>query len=90
MKRIPVKLDSSAALAVVSSVAPPLAMTCTNIRYRADRARAAHADRDKGALSIEMALLIVALVAAAVVIFAAIKALVGKQSTQIGKTDITK
>jgi len=87
MKRIPVTLDSRAVTALVPDIAMPLVMTCQHIRYRSMRVGAARADRDKGALSIEMAMLVIALIAAAVLVAFAIGSLVKKKADQIGTTD---
>jgi Flp pilus assembly protein TadG len=87
MKRIPVKLDSQAITALAPNAVLPLVMTCRHIRYRATGVSAARADRDKGALSIEMAMLVIALIAAAVLVVIAIGSLVQTKATQIGTTD---
>jgi Flp pilus assembly protein TadG len=90
MKRIPVKLDSQSITALAPDIALPLVMTCQHIRYRSFRVSAARADRDKGALSIEMAMLVIALIAAAVLVVVAIGTLVKKKADQIGTTDTSK
>ncbi|MFC1419566.1 hypothetical protein [Streptacidiphilus cavernicola] len=87
MKRIPVQLDSRTVTALIPDVALPLVMTCQHVRYRAHRVSAARAERDKGALSIEMAMLVIALIAAAVLVVVAIGKLVKTKSDQIGTTD---
>ena len=87
MKRIPVRLDSQAITALAPNTALPLVMTCRHIRYRSIRINAARTDRDKGALSIEMAMLVIALIAAAVLVVIAIGSLVQTKATQIGTTD---
>ncbi|MHA6765092.1 hypothetical protein [Streptacidiphilus sp. PAMC 29251] len=87
MKHIPVKFDSRQVGALVPDFAMPFVMTCHHIRYRATRVSAARTDRDKGALSIEMAMLVIALIAAAVLVVAAIGKLVLAKSGKIGTTD---
>jgi hypothetical protein len=87
MKRIPVKLDSQAVTALVPDYAMPLVMVCQHVRYRSQRVRVARAERDKGALSIEMAMLIIALVVGASLVVLAINELVKKKAAQIGTSD---
>ncbi|MFC5910138.1 hypothetical protein [Streptacidiphilus monticola] len=53
------------------------------VRHRAYRARAAFREGDRGALSIEMALLVIALLFAAGLVVVAIKTLVQQQAGQI-------
>lgn len=61
----------------------PLASGLHHLRYRIGRVSAARADRDKGALSIELALLVIVLILAAGLVVAAITALVTKESGKI-------
>ena len=87
MKRIPVKLDGQVT-ALVPDIALPLVMACQHVRYRALRLDAVRdGRRDKGALSIEMAMLVIALIAGAVLVVLAIGDLVTKKAGQIGTTD---
>ncbi|WP_042410777.1 hypothetical protein [Streptacidiphilus carbonis] len=53
------------------------------LRYRVGRVSAAREERDKGALSIELALLVIVLIAAAAMVVLAIKSLVTTESGKI-------
>lgn len=87
MKRFPLTLNSQVAHALLPDFALPLIMTGTHIRYRSHRVSAARTDRDKGALSIEMAMLVIALVAGAVLVVLAIGTLVKAKAKKIPATD---
>jgi uncharacterized protein (UPF0333 family) len=56
------------------------------IRHRALRVQHARADRERGALSIELALLVLVLILAAGLVVAAITKLVTSKANQIGNT----
>ncbi|MFC1411733.1 hypothetical protein ACEZCY_20970 [Streptacidiphilus sp. N1-12] len=87
MKHIPATFDSRAVTALLPDIALPAVMAVHHVRYRAMRVSAARADRDKGALSIEMAMLVIVLIAGAVLVVGAIWALVQTKATKIGTTD---
>jgi hypothetical protein len=59
-------------------------MAAHHVRYRAHRVAAARANRDRGALSIELALLVIVLIFAAGVVVLAITNLVKTKAGQIG------
>ena len=61
----------------------PLVSGVHYLRYRIGRVSAARENRDKGALSIELALLVIVLIVAAAAVVAAITALVNKESAKI-------
>ena len=61
----------------------PLASGMHYLRYRINRVSAAREDRDKGALSIELALLVIVLIAAGAMVALAIKTLVTTESGKI-------
>ena len=61
----------------------PLLSGVHYLRYRIGRVSAAREDRDRGALSIELALLVIVLIAAAAMVVLAIKTLVTTESGKI-------
>ncbi|MEY9836825.1 hypothetical protein [Streptacidiphilus sp. EB103A] len=61
----------------------PLLSGVHYLRYRISRVSAAHEDRDKGALSIELALLVLVLIVAAGLVVAAITRVVTSESGKI-------
>lgn len=61
----------------------PLVSGLHYLRYRVGRVSAAREDRDRGALSIELALLVIVLIAAAAMVVLAIKTLVTTESGKI-------
>ncbi|MEZ0093041.1 hypothetical protein [Streptacidiphilus sp. EB129] len=61
-----------------------LTMAAHHVRYRAQRVTVAREQRDRGALSIELALLVIVLIFAAGVVVLAITNLVKSKAGQIG------
>ncbi|MEY9967107.1 hypothetical protein ABIA33_005172 [Streptacidiphilus sp. MAP12-16] len=87
MKRARIHLDSQNVRAWLPDDFLPAVMAFQLVRYRSHRVAAARANRDKGALSIEMAMLVIVLIVGASLVVLAIKALVTKKATQIGTSD---
>lgn len=87
MKRMPVTFDSPEVTRFLPDVFLPAVMCFHYARYRSARVSVARAERDKGALSIEMAMLVIVLIAGAVLVVAAIWKLVQAKATKIGTTD---
>lgn len=87
MKRFADQFSGQNLGGLVPDVLLPAVMAFQVVRYRAVRVSAARADRDRGALSIELAMLVIVLVVAASLVVLGIKTLVDKKAAQIGTSD---
>lgn len=87
MKSIRAYVEDGTLVALLPSDFLPAVMAFRTARYRADRVRVARANRDKGALSIEMAMLVIVLLVGASLVVFAINALVRAKAAKIPKSD---